>query len=136
MGVVECSELCEDHGVPLSEEEQRQLEEIERQFYETDPQLAHAVRSTTVVPGTGRALGFGVAGLVVSFVVLLLGFTHNVLLGVVGFVGMILCALVVERHARGLGRASVWAIKARVAERAGQSGQSGIRQRLRRKDDE
>lgn len=122
--------------MPLSEEEQRQLEEIERQFYETDPQLANAVRSTTVVPGTGRALGFGVAGLVISFVVLLLGFTRSVVLGVVGFVGMVGCALVVERHARGLGRASIWAIKARMAARTGQAGQSSLRQRLRRKDDE
>jgi Protein of unknown function (DUF3040) len=31
--------------VPLSEEEQRVLDEIERQLYETDPKLAHEVRT-------------------------------------------------------------------------------------------
>src|SRR5438128_691977 len=35
-------------AVPLSEDEQRILHEIEQQFYETDPDLAHAVGSTSL----------------------------------------------------------------------------------------
>ncbi len=48
--------LCEDIAVPLSEDEQRILSEIEDQLYETDPALAKEVGSTTVYSHASRNL--------------------------------------------------------------------------------
>ena len=36
--------------MPLSEDEQRILHEIERRFYEHDPEYAKSIESTTLVP--------------------------------------------------------------------------------------
>ena len=110
--------------MPLSEEEQKLLEEIERQFYETDPQLANTVRSTTVSQYTGRGLALASIGLIASFVVLILGFTHHWLIGLAGFAGMVVCALALERSLRRLGRSSWWSLTGRFSGRFGEPGAS------------
>lgn len=124
--------------MPLSEEEQRALEEIERQFYETDPDLARTVRTTTVYTDAGRNVRWAVLGLVVSFVVLVVGFTRFLVLGVAGFVGMLACAIVIERNVRRMGRATVQAITGRVKPSGMrtfvQERQARIAERLRRRD--
>ena len=76
--------------MPLDDREQRILAEIERQFYEEDPGLAHAVRN---IDRSGR---FGVRlpllGLVVGIVVVLVAFTVSTLVAVAGFVLMVVSA--------------------------------------------
>ena len=42
--------------MPLSEDEQRILQEIEQQLYASDPELAREVSSTTVYRHAGRNL--------------------------------------------------------------------------------
>ena len=116
--------------MPLSEEEQKLLEEIERQFYETDPRLANTVRATTVTRDAGRGLAVAGVGLVVSFVVLLLGFTHHWIIGLVGFAGMVVSALVLERGLRRIGRASWWAMTGRFTGGAVRSAMQGRSQKL------
>ena len=46
--VVECRSLCDDIDMPLSDDEQRILSQIEQQLHETDPALAKEVATTTV----------------------------------------------------------------------------------------
>lgn len=76
--------------MPLDDREQRILAEIERQFYEEDPGLAHAVRN---IDRSGR---FGVRlpllGLVVGIVVVLVAFTVSTLVAVAGFLLMVVSA--------------------------------------------
>ncbi|MFP5330827.1 MAG: DUF3040 domain-containing protein [Acidimicrobiia bacterium] len=76
--------------MPLDDHEQRILDEIERQFYEEDPDLALAVRN---IDRSGR---FGVRlpliGLIVGMVVLLATFTVSTPLAILGFVLMVASA--------------------------------------------
>lgn len=73
--------------MPLDDHEQRILDEIERQFYEEDPDLALAVRN---IDRSGR---FGVklplAGLVLGIVVVLATFTTSTPVAILGFVLMV-----------------------------------------------
>ena len=116
--------------MPLSEEEQKLLEAIERQFYEADPDFVNKVRTTTVSSDASRGLGLAAVGLIVSFLVLVLGFTHHWLIGLAGFAGMVACALVIERAVRRIGRASWWSFTARLTNGPSRSGEPGISQRL------
>lgn len=75
--------------MPLSEEEQRVLDEIERQFYASDPTLARTVQRSAPKTVTGRRVGKGVVAIVAGIVVLLIGFTTSPLLGFCGFLLML-----------------------------------------------
>jgi len=90
--------------VPLSEDEQRILQEIEQQFYEHDPHLAREVGSTTLYRHAGRNLKWSVAGFILGLVVVV-AFLQNLLIAFAGFVIMLGCALIFERNLRKMGRA-------------------------------
>lgn len=91
--------------MPLSEDEQRILSEIEQQLYQSDPGLARDIADTTVYTAAYRGLKWSILGFVAGLVglVLLLYFT-NFLLAFVGFLVMLVSALSIERNARRLGR--------------------------------
>ena len=91
--------------MPLSEDEQRILHEIEQQFYESDPQFAREVAKTTVYSHAGRNLKWAALGFVVGFAILIFSFTINVILGFVGFLAMVACGLVFARNLRKMGKA-------------------------------
>jgi len=99
--------------VPLSEDEQRILHQIEQQFYETDPALAHAVGSTSLYRHAFRQIKwatltfvFGVAILVYSLISV--GFWA----AFVGFLVMFASVLWFEHNARKLGRAGLQQVTA------------------------
>ena len=52
--------------MPLSEDEQRILQEIEQQLYASDPQLARDVSSTTIYRHAGRNLKWAALGFVLG----------------------------------------------------------------------
>ena len=56
--VVTACLLCETSDVPLSEDEQRILSEIEEQLYESDPDLVREVTSKTIYSHAFRNLRF------------------------------------------------------------------------------
>ena len=91
--------------MPLSEDEQRILHEIEQQFYESDPAFAREVGSTTLYRHAGRNLKWAALGFLCGFVLLVVAFTSSVFLGLAGFLVMLACALVFERNLRKMGRA-------------------------------
>ena len=91
--------------MPLSEDEQRILQEIEQQFYEHDPHLAREVGSTTLYRHAGRNLKWAAAGFVAGFVLLIFTFASSLLVGFAGFVVMLTCAFIFERNLRKMGRA-------------------------------
>lgn len=105
--VVEGHTVCDDVYVPLSEDEQRILSQIEQQLYETDPQLARDVASTTVYTHAARNLKWAVLGFVVGLVVMLSTLTVSFWLAFVGFAIMLAAALLFEQNARRLGRAGL-----------------------------
>lgn len=74
--------------MPLSEHEQRLLDQIERALYAEDPKFASTVRTTDLRSVMRRRLRWAAAILVVGFVLLLLGVTEPVV-GVLGFLVML-----------------------------------------------
>jgi hypothetical protein len=76
--------------VPLSEHEQRLLEQMERALYAEDPKFASSLRSAGPRPGNRRKAAIGVLTLLVGIALLIAGpVTSVVVLGVVGFVVML-----------------------------------------------
>lgn len=93
--------------MPLSEEEQRVLREIERSFYENDPEFAREVGSRTIWTDAGRNVKWGVAGFIAGLVFLMASFTIHPALGFAGFLVMLGCAFVIERNLRRMGKAGL-----------------------------
>jgi hypothetical protein len=75
--------------MPLDEREQRILQEIERRFYEEDPDLAHTVRSIQKSAGSRRTLYLAATGLFVGVALTLATFAFNQWLALAGFVVMV-----------------------------------------------
>jgi Protein of unknown function (DUF3040) len=93
--------------VPLSEDEERILQEIAQRFYEDDPTFAREVSETTLYRHTVRRMKWSIAGLVVGAVFLVASLSTSYMLSFAGFLVMLVCALVFERNLRKLGRAGL-----------------------------
>ncbi len=91
--------------VPLSEDEQRILQEIERSFYDNDPAFAREVSSKPLYRHAGRNLKWAAAGFFCGFVLLIVAFASSLVLGFAGFLVMLASAIVFERNLRKMGRA-------------------------------
>ncbi|HET7489077.1 MAG TPA: DUF3040 domain-containing protein [Acidimicrobiales bacterium] len=91
--------------MPLSEDEQRILHEIERSFYEHDPEFARGVRETTLYRHAGRNCKWAAAGFFAGLVLLVFSFYKNSIVGFLAFVIMLFCALTLERNFRKMGKA-------------------------------
>jgi hypothetical protein len=57
--------------MPLNEDEQRILEEIERQFYEEDPDLAHSVASASLRSRLRPHRRIAIVGFIIGLVVMI-----------------------------------------------------------------
>jgi FtsH-binding integral membrane protein len=90
--------------VPLSPEEQRILQEIEKSFYEHDPQFSRKVSESTIYRVTGRNLKYFAVGFVAGFA-LLIWKLGNLPLALIGFLIMLACAFFFERNLRKMGKA-------------------------------
>ncbi|MGH9118269.1 MAG: DUF3040 domain-containing protein [Acidimicrobiales bacterium] len=93
--------------MPLSEDEQRILHEIEQQFYETDPAFAREVESTTLYRHAFRNIKWATLGFLAGVGVLVWALLDgNVVVSFVGgFLVMLVSAIWFEQNARKLGRA-------------------------------
>ena len=125
--------------MPLSEDEQRILKDIEANLSVTDPKLVQQVSDTTLYRHATRMIRWAVAGFVVGLVVLLVTFTSVLALGVVGFLIMLFCLLVIERNVRKIGRAGLESLTGSLHGGAlkGLFGETGRRwrERFNRDDD-
>ena len=93
--------------MPLSEDEQRILSEIEQQLYQSDPALARDIADTTVYTHAYRNLKWSLLGFFVGLAVLILTLGTWFVLAFGGFLIMLVSALAVERNVRRLGRAGI-----------------------------
>ena len=123
--------------VPLSPEEQKILQEIEKSFYEHDPQFSRKVSEHTVYRVAGRNLKWLALGFIVAFVFTIWSFTQSLVLGVLGFLVMLGCAFFFERNLRRLGRAGWHSLTSsmRSGGLGGSVGRAGKRVRDRFKRD-
>ena len=86
--------------MPLSEDEQRILRQIEEQFYESDPKFAQHVGSASLYRHALRKVRWAVLGLVAGLVFLVATLQVHFLLSFVGFLAMLGAAFVIERNLR------------------------------------
>jgi len=75
--------------VPLSEHEQRQLEQIEQALYAEHPRFAKAVRAADPRVHYKRRVVYAAVGFVIGVALLPAGVSTNISLSVVGFVIML-----------------------------------------------
>jgi hypothetical protein len=129
-----------DPPVPLSEDEQRILSEIEQQLYQSDPALARDIADTTVYTHAYRNLKWSLLGLVLGLVALILTLGTSYLLAFGGFLIMLVSALAVERNARRLGKAGMQqmtqSMKAAGLRDALGNTSSRLKDRLKRPDED
>jgi hypothetical protein len=92
--------------VPLSEHEQRQLEQIEQALYAEHPRFARAVRASDPRVHYRRRVVFAAIGFLIGVGLLVAGVaTKEPWMGVAGFVVMLACsmwALTSYRHMAGI----------------------------------
>lgn len=124
--------------MPLSEDEQRILSEIEQHLYASDPQLVREVSSTTIYRHAGRNLKWAGLGFVVGVVVMVLTFTSSIPVALAGFFLMLASAIAFERNLRKMGRAGwkQWTDTVRTSGVKERMGTVGDRMRDRFKRDE
>lgn len=82
--------------MPLSDNEQKLLEQMERALYAEDPKFASAMRGANRRPGAGRRFVIGGAGIVLGLILLVLAIgplrdslLNSILAGGLGFVCML-----------------------------------------------
>lgn len=93
--------------VPLSEEEQRILGEIEQQLYASDPDLAQEIADSTVYRHAARNLKWAVAGFLIG-IAIILGTLHiSFVLSFLGFLVLLGCTLSIVRDLRRMGKAGM-----------------------------
>jgi fatty acid desaturase len=124
--------------VPLSEDEQRILLEMERALEEHDPAFADRVRSETVYRHAGRYCKWAALGFVAGLALLLVSFSTSLVGGFAGFLVMLFSVIVFERNLRRMGRAG-WHDVSRSMRARGLSGPLGdtrrrLRERFKRSD--
>ncbi len=93
--------------MPLSEDEQRILAEIEKNLHESDPRLAREVSETTVYRHALGSLKWSVLGVILGVVVMAATLQIHFLVAFGGFLLMLVSALGLERNLRLMGRAGV-----------------------------
>jgi hypothetical protein len=93
--------------VPLSEDEQRILSEIERSFYEHDPAFAREVSSATLTRHAGRYAKLAGVAFLGGLLLLLTSFASLFWLGALGFLVMLGSAFVFVTNVRKLTRAGL-----------------------------
>ena len=124
--------------MPLSDEEQKILKEIEAQLSASDPALVEQVARSTVYRHAGRNIKWAGLGFIAGLVLIVTTFATSLIAGFVGFLVMLACLFVIERNARKLGKAGLqsltgWRGEGGVSNFLGETGRN-LRTRFRRDD--
>lgn len=90
--------------MPLSEDEERILNEMEEHLQESDPRLVREVSQTTVYTQPLRSMKWAVFVFVAGVVLMVVTLSTSYLLAFIGFLVMLASALRLERNARVVGR--------------------------------
>lgn len=106
--------------MPLSEEEQRILRQIEEQL-QADPAFALKVNQRSHHGGSRGRLTWSIVALVVSLVVVVAALQVSAWLSFAGFVAMVAAGVVLERELSARGRDQLSRIPDELRRRAGRS---------------
>lgn len=92
--------------VPLSDDEQRILRQIEEQL-QSDQRFAQMASPAGMYRQSAKTVRWALAGAVVGLFVTVIALQFHFLLAFCGFLIMLGCALVIERQLRAIGKVGV-----------------------------
>ena len=95
---------CENVGMPLSEDEQRILRQLEQQL-ETDKEFAQNVSQSGLYRHAVRTVRWAALGMVASLAFTIATLQIHFALAFIGFLGMLACAVVIEGKLRAMSKA-------------------------------
>ncbi len=116
--------------MPLSEDEQRILQDLERSLYQDDPAFARVVGSDALYRHARRNCRLALVGFVVSLLVLLGTFTTVSALAFVGFIGMVASAAVFVQNTKRITSAGLKDVAQSPRARQMEQQVRGARRRL------
>lgn len=119
--------------MPLNEDEQRILAEIERQFHAEDPASARRIASTTLHGYLARNCRWAAAGFVAGLVILLVAFASSWVVGVFGFLLMVASAVVLIQNLRRMSRIRLEEVTRTIGSRDLGAAVEDLGRRLRRR---
>jgi hypothetical protein len=119
--------------VPLSEDEQRILQQIERRFYANDRRSAERIESTTLPRYLARNCRWSALAFIVGLVILLVSFASNWVVGVVGLAIMLAGAIGFTQNVRRMGKHSWQQLSATLRSRDVTDTIENARRRFRRR---
>ena len=127
-----------DVQVPLTDDAQRILHQLAQEFYDSNPECAREVSETTLyrqaLRGIKWAVIVGVAGIIGVIATLQIHFG----LAFVAFLAMFVCAVVIERNLRKMGKAGFQKVTGQVRSGQMRANIGGLSERMRnrmRRDD-
>jgi hypothetical protein len=124
--------------VPLSNDEQRILHQIEKEFYDSDPEFAREVSETTLYRHALRNIKWAVIVGVVGLIGVVAALQVHFGLAFVAFLVIFVCAIVIERNLRKMGKAGFKKITGQVRSGQIRANMGGLSERMRnrmRRDD-
>lgn len=119
--------------MPLSEDEQRILQEMERRIHEQDPASARRIETTTLTRYLFGNLRWATLGFVAGLAVVLASFASSWVLAVFGFAIMLASAVVFTHNLRRMGRHGWQQLRTSVQARDLGGSLDEQRRRLRRR---
>ncbi len=124
--------------VPLSDDEQRILHQIEKEFYDSDPEFAREVSETTLYRHALRNIKWAVIIAVMGLVGVVAALQVHFGLAFVAFLTIFVCAVVIERNLRKMGKAGFQKVTGQVRSGQIRANMGGLSERMRnrmRRDD-
>jgi hypothetical protein len=124
--------------VPLSNDEQRILHQIEKEFYDSDPEFAREVSETTLYRHALRNIKWAVIVGVLGLVGVVAALQVHFGLAFVAFLVIFACAVIIERNLRKMGKAGFQKVTGQVRSGQIRANMGGLSERMRnrmRRDD-
>jgi ABC-type multidrug transport system fused ATPase/permease subunit len=119
--------------VPLNENEERILAEIERQFHASDPDSARRLSNTTLKGYLARNCKLASLGFLVGLVILVAAFAFSWVLAVVGFLIMLASAVALIQNLRKFSRLGLEQVSRSIQSRNLNQSVEDLARRLRRR---
>lgn len=119
--------------MPLNEDEERILAEIERQFHATDPDSAKRISNTTLQRYLARNCKLALLGFFVGLVILLAAFASSWILGIFGFLVMVASAVFLIQNLHKMSRLGLEQVSKSMTGRNLNQAIEDLSQRLRRR---
>ena len=128
-----CDDGAGGSEVPLNEDEERILAEIERQFHASDPESARRIGSTTLQRYLARNCKWASLGFAVGLVILIAGFASSWVLGIFGFLIMVASAVILIQNLHKMSRLGLEQMSRSMGHRNLNQAMEDFSRRMRRR---